>query len=154
MIFKTFNSNIDKATNKIGIFNKSFWAMQQDLKHGYGLIFSIFGGQNVANHDKQAILDLNTQLQNGVKPAKAWARTMTNCSISAQTQTKECLKANGSLTDLANGLNLTTASAKASQLALQGLSIAGNMLFMWVISEAIKTIHSCITASDRLKESA
>ena len=66
--------------------------MQQDLKSGNGIKFSIFGGQSVTDRDKQAILDLNTQLQNGVKPGKAWAATMSNCSIAAQEQERQCLK--------------------------------------------------------------
>ena len=154
MIFKTFNSDIDKSISKIGMFNKSFWAMQQDLKHGNGIGFSIFGGQSITSKDKQSILDLNTALKNGVKPAKAWATTMTNCSIAAQNQARQCLRTNGNLTELANGLKTTTVSAKAAEIGLKTLSIAGNMLLMWGISEAIKLIGDCANASDRLKESA
>ena len=102
--------------------------MQQDLKHGQGLIFSLFSGQGVSDRDKQAILDFNTQLQNGIRPAKAWATIMTNCSIAAQTQARECLKTKGNLVELANGFDTMTFSAKAGQVALQGLAIAGNML--------------------------
>lgn len=132
MIFQTFNNDIDKSIAKIGIFNKSLWAIQQDFKHGNGLAFSIFGGQSVTAKDRQAILDFNTQLQNGVQPAKAWATTMSNCSIAAQTQARQCLIAKGSLTELANSLETATISAKAGQIALRGLAIAGNMLAMWV----------------------
>lgn len=138
MIFQTFNNDIDKSIAKIGLFNKSIWAMKQDFKHGNRLAFSIFGGQSVTAKDRQAILDFNTQLQNGVKPAKAWATTMANCSIAAQNQTRQCLKAKGSLTELANGLETATIGAKASQVALRGLAIAGNMLAMWGISVAIQ----------------
>lgn len=159
MIFQTFNNDIDKSIAKIGIFNKSLWAIQQDFKHGNGLAFSIFGGQSVTAKDRQAILDFNTQLQNGVQPAKAWATTMANCSIAAQTQARQCLKANGSLTELANGLETMTVGAKAGQVALRGLSIAGNMLAMWGISVAIQTavkwidkfVHSAEYAEKAIK---
>ena len=151
MIFKTINTDIDKSIAKIGIFNKSLWAMQQDLKHGNGLIFSLFGGQSVTNKDRQAILDFNTQLQNGIQPAKAWATTMSNCSIAAQTQARECLKAKGNLVELANGFQIMTISAKAGQVALKGLAIAGNMLAMWGISVAIQAAVKWI---DRLVHSA
>ena len=151
MIFQTFNNDIDKSIAKIGIFNKSLWAIRQDFKHGNGLVFSIFGGQSVTAKDRQAILDLNTQLQNGVQPAKAWSTTMANCSIAAQNQARQCLKAKGSLTELANGLEITTISAKAGQVALRGLSIAGNMLAMWGISVAIQTAVKWI---DKLVHSA
>ena len=151
MIFQTFNNDIDKSIAKIGIFNKSLWAIQQDFKHGNGLAFSIFGGQSVTAKDRLAILDFNTQLQNGVQPAKAWATTMSNCSIAAQTQARQCLIAKGSLTELVNGLEITTISAKAGQVALRGLSIAGNMLAMWGISVAIQTAVKWI---DKLVHSA
>ena len=159
MIFQTFNNDIDKSIAKIGLFNKSIWAMKQDFKHGNGLAFSIFGGQGVTAKDKQAILDFNTQLQNGVKPAKAWATTMANCSIAAQNQTRQCLKAKGSLTEHANGLETMTVGAKAGQAALRGLSIAGNMLVMWGISVAIQTavkwidkfVHSAEYAEKAIK---
>lgn len=114
MIFKTFNSDINKSISKIGVFNKSFWAMQQDLKHGYGIAFSILGGQSVTSKDKQAILDLNTALENGFSSGRAWARTMTDCSIAAQNQAKQCLSTNGNLKELANGLKVTAASARDS----------------------------------------
>lgn len=159
MIFQTFNNDIDKSIAKIGLFNKSIWAMKQDFKHGNRLAFSIFGGQSVTAKDRQAILDFNTQLQNGVKPAKAWATTMANCSIAAQNQTRQCLKAKGSLTELANGLETATIGAKASQVALRGLAIAGNMLAMWGISVAIQTtvkwidkfVHSAEYAEKAIK---
>lgn len=47
-----------------------------------------------------------------------------------------------------------TFSAKAGKVALQALATAGNMIAMWGITEVISAIHSCITASDRLQESA
>lgn len=159
MIFQTFNNDIDKSIAKIGLFNKSIWAMKQDFKHGNGLAFSIFGGQSVTAKDRQAILDFNTQLQNGVQPAKAWATTMSNCSIAAQTQARQCLIAKGSLTELANSLETATIGAKASQVALRGLAIAGNMLAMWGISVAIQTtvkwidkfVHSAEYAEKAIK---
>ena len=144
MIFQTFNNNIDKSIAKIGIFNKSLWAIQQDFKHGNGLAFSIFGGQSVTAKDRQAILDFNTKLQNGVKPAKAWATTMSNCSIAAQTQARQCLKAKGSLTELANGLKTTTISAKAASVAFKALSIAGNIIAFAAIAKGIQSATTVI----------
>ena len=81
-IFKTFNLDIKNATTSLGMFNKSFWAMKQDLAHGHGIGFSIFGGQGTVSSDKQAILNLNEALKQGTPPAKAWATTMSNASIS------------------------------------------------------------------------
>ena len=140
MIFQTFNNDIDKSIAKIGIFNKSLWAIQQDFKHGNGLAFSIFGGQNATEKDRQAILNFNTQLQNGIQPAKAWATTMANCSIAAQNQARQCLKAKGSLTELVNGLNTTTVASKAAEFGMKALSTAANMVVFIAISKAISTV--------------
>lgn len=153
-IFKTFNSDIDKSISKIGMFNKSFWAMQQDLKHGNGIGFSIFSGQGITSKDKQSILDFNTVLKSGVSPGRAWATTMSNCSIAAQDQARQCLRTKGNLTELANELKVTTVSAKAAEVGLKALSIAGNMLLMWGISELISGIYKLATYSSTLAEKA
>ena len=152
MIFKTFNSNIDKSISKIGMFNKSFWAMQQDLKHGNGLVFSIFGGQNVTNKDKQAILNLNAQLKDGVKPGKAWATTMTNCSIAAQNQARQCLKAGGSLADLVDGQKAAEASTVGLTIAQTALNVAVSLGIGLLISLAVKGISKLINYQDELIE--
>lgn len=144
MIFKTFNSDIDKSISKIGMFNKSFWAMQQDLKHGNGLAFSIFGGQSVTDKDKQAILNFSSDLKKDIPIQTAWARNMSNCSIAAQNQTRECLKTKGSLTELANGLKTTSVASKAAAIGLKALSIAGNMIVSFVIFKGIELIASAI----------
>ena len=160
MLFKTFDSDIDNLMSKIGVFNKSFWAMKQDLKHGNGLAYSLFGGQNVTPKDKQAILDLNTHLKNGVNPGKAWASTMSNCSIAAQNQTRQCLDAEESLTKLANGLKITTVKAKAAAVGLNILKTAGNMMLFATISKGIdiaaraidKYIHAAEIAREKSSE--
>lgn len=55
---------------------------------------------------------------------------------------------------LTKTLNQSSISAKAANLAIKGLAIAGNMLASWAISEGIKLLYDCATASDRLKKSA
>lgn len=124
--------------------------MKQDLSHGHGIGFSLFGGQGIADSDKQTILDYNTALKNGVPPAKAWATTMSKASIAAQEQTRQCIKSKGSLTDLANGLQTTSVKANAAALGLKALSIAGNMLLYMAI---IKGIQWITTYNQRLEES-
>ncbi len=47
-----------------------------------------------------------------------------------------------------------TISAKAGKAALQALASAGNMIVMWGINEAVQLLYDCVTASDRLQESA
>lgn len=119
--------------------------MQQDLKHGHGLTFSIFGGESVTNKDKQAILDLNTQLKSTTNEGKAWARTMTNCSIAAQKQARQCLETGGSLTKLANGLKTTTVASKAASAGMKALSIAGNLIAGFAVAKGIEWVATSIS---------
>lgn len=132
------------------MFNKSFWAMKQDLTHGHGIGYSLFGGQGFDKGDTQAVLDLNTALKNGVPPAKAWATTMSNASIAAQEQARQCIKSKGNLVELSNGLKATTTSAKAAELGLKALSVASNMLLMTAITELVSWV---VTYNQRLEES-
>lgn len=144
------------------MFNKSFWAMKQDLAHGHGIGFSLFGGQGVASGDKQAILDFNSALQKGVPPAKAWATTMSNASISAQNMTRDTLRAKGNLKELANGLQTTGVKAKFASAGMKALSIASNVLLSIGISFAIqgiislfdKLIHAQENAVEKAREAA
>ena len=136
------------------MFNKSFWAMKQDLVHGHGVGFSLFGGQGVAKGDKQAILDYNNALNSGVKESKAWAMHMSKASISAQNMTRDTLRSGGSLKDLAKGLKTTSVSAKAASVGLKALSIAGNMLLTMGITMAISAIASGIQKIASVQEDA
>ena len=136
------------------MFNKSFWAMKQDLAHGQGIGYSLFGGQGFAKGDSQAILNYNTALKNGVAPAKAWATTMSNASVAAQNATRDTLKAKGSLTNLANGLQVTSVKAKAASVGLKALSVAANMLMVMGISMAISGIVKGFQALANAQERA
>lgn len=51
-------------------------------------------------------------------------------------------------------LENTSLSAKATTVAMKALSIAGNMLLAWGISEAINGVYQLITYHDKLAESA
>ena len=79
---------------------------------------------------------------------------MSNCTVAAKQQAKQCLINKGNLLDLANTLQKSTVATKAGQAALQGFAIGGNMLAMWLISQVVSAISSCITANGRLKKSA
>ena len=128
--------------------------MKQDLAHGHGIGFSLFGGQGVANSDKQAILDFNQALKNGIPQQKAWATTMSKASIAAQNMTRNALKAKGSLVDLANGLKVTSVKAKAAEIGLKALSVAGNILLSIGISMAISAIVKGLESLANAQENA
>lgn len=99
--------------------------MKQDLKHGKRISFSIFGGQGITEKDKQSILDYNAALKRGVAPNRAWATTMSNCSIAAQEQARQCLRAKGDLAQLANELKVNSLSAQAAELFPKVLKCLG-----------------------------
>lgn len=53
-----------------------------------------------------------------------------------------------------NALKQQTLGAKAADVAMKGLAMAGNMLLMYGLTSVIEIIYDCATASDRLAESA
>ena len=159
MIFKTFDNDLTGLINKVGLFNKSLYNMGRDFKNGNGLFTSVFSGQGVTSKDIQSINAMNQAMKNGSTMAQAWQMHMTGCTAAAKQQAKQCLINKGNLSDLTSELNQNTASAKAGQVALRGLAIAGNMLAMWGISVAIQTavkwidkfVHSAEYAEKAIK---
>ena len=147
---------MDTTISKMGMFSKSFWAMKQDLAHGHGIGFSIFGGNGFAKGDKQAVLDFNTALKNGVKPAKAWATTMANASINAQNMTRSTLRAKGNLVELANGMNTFSLKAKFAEIRLQAFNIALNVGIMLAVTKAIElfatALDNLVVTIDEIKD--
>lgn len=95
-------------------------------------------------------------MKNGATTAQAWQKHMTGCTVAAKQQAKQCLMNKESLSTLTTSLEKTTLSAKAGQVALKGLAIAGNMLAMWAISEAIsfivKGIDDLANSAEHCKE--
>lgn len=128
--------------------------MKQDLAHGHGIGFSLFGGQGVTNSDKQAILNFNQAIQKGIPKQKAWATTMSKASIAAQNMTRNALKTKASLVDLANGLKVTSVKAKAAEIGFKALSVASNMLLSIGISMAISAIISGLESLANAQENA
>lgn len=159
MIFKTFDNDLTGLINKVGLFNKSLYNIGRDFRNGNGLLTSLFSGQSVTSKDIQSINAMNQAMKNGSTMAQAWCDNMKGCTVAAKQQVNQCLKAKGSLTELANGLETMTVGAKAGQIALRGLTIAGNMLAMWGISVAIqaavkwidKFVHSAEYAEKAIK---
>lgn len=95
-------------------------------------------------------------MKNGATTAQAWKKHMIGCTVAAKQQAKQCLMNKESLSTLTTSLEKTTLSAKAGQVALKGLDMAGNMLAMWAISEAItfvvKGIDNLVNSAEHCKE--
>ena len=167
MIFNTITNDLNGAINKIGIFNISF----ADLKNAIsangikGLLNSI--SPAITSNDISLIKEYNRLVGvEGVSSQSAWYRTMLSSSRSAQAlfdDENNLIRTNNGLIlseeALARATNTMTIGAKAGQVALRGLAIAGNMLAMWGISVAIQTavkwidkfVHSAEYAEKAIK---
>lgn len=127
------------------MFNKSFANMKRDYANGNGLLTSIFSGENITSKDISAIQAMNESMKNGSTVAQAWTDNMKGCTVAAKEQVKQCLINKGSLSDLSSSMEEMTLSAKAGQVALKGLAIAGNMIAMWAISKVLQVATEKIT---------
>ena len=122
------------------MFNKSFANMKRDYANGNGLLTSIFSGKNITSKDISAIQAMNESMKNGSTVAQAWTDNMKGCTVAAKEQVKQCLINKGSLSDLSSSMEGMTLSAKAGQVALKGLAIAGNMLAGVLIAKGFELV--------------
>lgn len=100
MIFKTFDSDIDKMSSKWGVFGKSF----ADIGS------AIFGRIKAYQEARQSAISFNA------------------------------------------GLQKTTLGAKAAELGMKALAVAGNMFVSFMISEGISLIYDFANAENALAE--
>ena len=196
MIFKTFDSNIDKISAKWGIFGKSFNDIGnaivgriKDINKGFQATGDLLGSFKDTDSiwkrlypSKEAIksqmIDVNalypektdaqftkllsklTQQQNTINTTKgSWSDYFKNLGEGEKWQIEfvqntdlqkasldDVKKAYDAARDGAIAHNAAlkqqTLSAKAGQVALKGLAIAGNMIAMWAISEVIGGVIS------------
>ena len=107
----------------------------------------------LSDDDISALQAYNAEINRGVTSQTAFYRTMQNASVEAQNM---AASANGMVVNLQQIPKVS----KAGQVALKGLAMAGNMLLMWGISEAISAIATAIDnevnrveyAQERLEE--
>ena len=143
MIFRTFNNDSNGWLNKTGIFNKSFQAIREDFRLGYGPIVSLFSNGNASN-DITAIENIARAMQTGSISAQELQAHLTNCTEATRNHAMECLHNNGNLLDLARNLRLSAMAAKIQAAALNMVSMAINMISFMVVSEIVKWIASGI----------
>ena len=141
MIFKTMTNTSGKTgiqpNNFIsGLFNGDLFKERT---------FSL--SEVLSTSDVDAIKAYNKQIDNCVTSQTAFNRTMLNTSKEAQ---NVVAAANGNKVAL-DGL---TKSSKAAELGMKALAMAGNMLLIYALTSAVDIIYKCVTASDRLAESA
>lgn len=140
MIFKTFDSDIDNATSKSGLFSYIFKDNSKDkLVEEFETFKSMMTDYGMTAEEVAKDLgdQLSPEIQSYIKSAK-----------------------NGELTT--EGFNKSIGNlslgAKAGQVAIKGLALAGNMLVSLgisaIISLAVKGLDNLVHAADNAKESA
>lgn len=142
MIFKTktnvFGNASISPSGLPNLFNgiKDFFSPQE---------FSL--SEVLSDSDIKAIKEYNAEIDKCTTSQTAFYKTMQNASKEAQ---NVVAAANGNKVAL-DGL---TKSSKAAELGMKALSIAGNMLLMWVISEAISALYKFSQVSKDVANSA
>lgn len=161
MIFRTIKSSIDDTRQTLGLFNKD-WntfksnfvnAKRKNIKNpldkyetinlnGGGFkegISSIFRSK-----DLNGLKEYNRLVESGLSPMKAYSQTMKGCSEEARKNAVAMAKGKITYEEATKSLGSMGAGAKAAALGLKALSIAGNMIAMWAISEVITRTVSAI----------
>ena len=130
--------------------------MQRNLKSGQGITYSIFGGNKLTQNDVQAITNYSNALKSGVGTGEAWTTNMKNCSVAAKQYVVSAKRAGQSTDELVTGLKTVPKATTAASVGLKALSIAGNMLMFWAITEgiqlAVKSLDKIILTTEEAKE--
>lgn len=166
MTFRTIDENATNNINKYGIRNSSFADIANAYNaggiKGVGNSLSSF----ITSKDLSNIKEFNRLVsEEGVSSQTAWYKTMQTSSNAAKElfDNEENLVKSGNSVILSEkaistATNTMTFSAKAGQVALKGLALAGNMvvgiLAGFVISKAIEGLDNLVHAADNAKESA
>ena len=179
MIFKTFNSDIDSSIYKIGIFGKSFGEVidrindrkadidglvltkgidKKEAKKQVGSIWSYLGKdehKDALTGEFTAFKELMEETGLG---ADELAKQVGGVSKSVLDYAKSDDVAKLSTVGFKASIGNLSIGAKAGQVALKGLALAGNMvvgiLAGFVISKAIEGLDNLVHAADNAKESA
>lgn len=147
MIFTTITDEVTGANKSIGLFGKSL----TELK---GILSSVkTNGLFKTSIVSQTDLNCITKYNNLIKDGATHQYAMEQATRGASSATAQMIKnANGNTI----ALNQMTLGAKAASAAMKVLSIAGNMLLMWAISEvislAVTAINDWIHADERAQE--
>ena len=175
MIFKTFDSDIDNVTSKIGVFGKSFndiiklyqkrkaeiteLEKKPEAKNQVGGLFSYIFKDNSKDELVEEFETFKSMITDYGMTAEEVAKDLGN-QLSPEIQSYVKSAKNGELTTEGFKASIGNLSigAKAGQVALKGLALAGNMvigiLAGFVISKAIEGLDNLVHAADNAKESA
>lgn len=179
MMFKTFNNDIDSSIYKIGIFGKSFGEVIDRINDRKadidGLVLTKGIDKKEAKKQVGSILSYLSKDEH--KDAltgefTAFKELMEETGLGADELAKQVGGVSKSVLDYAksddtaklstegfkDSIGNLSIGAKAGQVALKGLALAGNMvvgiLAGFVISKAIEGLDNLVHAADNAKESA
>lgn len=161
-IFRTIDENATGNANKYGIRNSSY----ADIANAYN-VGGIKGVGNslssfITSKDLDNIKEFNRLvLEEGVSSQTAWYKTMQTSSSAAKElfdNEENLIKSGNSVIlseeAISNATNTMTFSAKAGQVALKGLALAGNMIATWVASEVLSGLYKMSQTSEEVANKA
>jgi len=206
MIFKTFDSDIDKMSSKWGVFGKSFadigsaiFGRINDINKNFQLTDNLLDAFNnsdsiferlyssskikplnieelfptekldsnfdfsywiksLSDMDKNAKLGTKTwqeysdELENNQKWIAEFGQATEGTIRTEAGLTKAYQEARQSAISFNAGLQKTTLGAKAAELGMKALAVAGNMFVSFMISEGISLIYDFANAENALAE--
>lgn len=162
MIFKTFDNDLDNATSKIGVFGKSFDDIiklyqkrkaeitelenngyeKPEEKNQVGGLFSYIFKDNSKDKLVEEFETFKSMMTDYGMTAEEVAKDLGN-QLSPEIQSYVKTAKNGKLTteEFNKSIGNLSLGAKAGQVALKGLALAGNMIATvaatWAIGERI-----------------
>lgn len=161
MIFKTFDSDIDNVTSKIGVLGKSFNNIielyqkrkteiaelkdkgydESQIKNQVGGLFSYIFKDNSKDKLVEEFETFKSMMTDYGMTAEEVAKDLGD-ELSPQIQAYVKAAKDGELTT--EGFNASignlSLSAKAGKIALQGLAIAGNALLTFAVTEGLNLL--------------
>lgn len=159
-VFRTINPNAENNSSKYGIGNQSF----ADIKNAYS-VGGIKGAINslsptATKKDFENVKEYNRLVsEEGVSAQTAWYRTMQTSSDAVKSlfdDENNLVKSGNALILSEDAITKTfksmTLGAKAGQVALKGLKMAGNALATAVISVGVEALASGIEKTVNYEE--
>lgn len=162
MIFRTIDENAKSAINKYGIGNASYADIVNGFKSGgiSGAVNSTFSF--ITSKDLKNIEEYNRLVsEDGVSSQTAWYKTMQTSSSAAKelfSNEENLIKSGNSLIlseeTITTATNTMTIGAKAGQVALKGLAIAGNMLAVYLTTKLVQGLYELSQVSKTVAKNA
>lgn len=155
MIFKTIQSSVDSSKQSLALFNKDWNTYKSNFINASGgfkeKATTIFN-----SNDVNCLKEYNTQIQAGIRPSEAYKATMMNCTKEAKQNAVAIAKGTMTYEQATSSMKSMTLSAKAGELALKGLRMAGNMVAGMLIGMAVSAfvgwIDDMVHVDERVQE--